>query len=110
MVACEFFDQLALERGRAITLSVVNRAPHPNAAKLFINRFLSREGQLALQTSGRPGENPNARRIDIAKEIVSPQNRLIEGGKYTDIKRDEWQDMSPIVKLAKQILSEGSEK
>lgn len=29
------------------TIGLVNRAPHPNAAKLFINWFLSREGQLA---------------------------------------------------------------
>ena len=31
------------------TLTLVNRAPHPNAAKVFINWLLSRKGQIALQ-------------------------------------------------------------
>ena len=31
------------------TLGLPSRAPHPNAAKVFINWFLSREGQIALQ-------------------------------------------------------------
>jgi ABC-type Fe3+ transport system substrate-binding protein len=32
------------------TLGIVNKAPHPNAAKVFINWFLSRDGQIALQS------------------------------------------------------------
>ena len=31
------------------TVTLVNRAPHPNAAKVFINWLLSRKGQIALQ-------------------------------------------------------------
>jgi len=31
------------------TLSLINRAPHPNAAKVLINWLLSREGQAAIQ-------------------------------------------------------------
>ncbi len=34
------------------TLSLINRAPHPNAAKLFINWLLSRDGQMAFQKYG----------------------------------------------------------
>ena len=30
-------------------IALINRAPHPNAAKVFINWFLSREGQIAYQ-------------------------------------------------------------
>ena len=31
------------------TVALVNRAPHPNAAKVFLNWFLSREGQSDFQ-------------------------------------------------------------
>ena len=34
------------------SLSYLNQAPHPNAAKVFINWFLSRRGQIALQKLG----------------------------------------------------------
>ena len=36
------------------TLGIPTRAPHPHAAKVFINWLLSREGQSALQKLGRP--------------------------------------------------------
>jgi ABC-type Fe3+ transport system substrate-binding protein len=48
-------------------LGIPSRAPHPNAAKVFINWFLSREGQMALQKFGRPDAH-NSRRIDISKD------------------------------------------
>jgi ABC-type Fe3+ transport system substrate-binding protein len=35
------------------TLGIPTRAPHPNAAKVFVNWLLSREGQIALQKLGR---------------------------------------------------------
>jgi iron(III) transport system substrate-binding protein len=59
------------------TLAVLSRAPHPNAAKVFINWFLSRDGQIALQKFGRPDAH-NSRRIDIPKEEVDAYNRLDE--------------------------------
>ena len=34
-------------------LAVFNKAPHPNAAKVFINWFLSREGQALSQKAVR---------------------------------------------------------
>jgi iron(III) transport system substrate-binding protein len=85
------------------TLTFVNRAPHPNAAKVFINWFLSREGQIALQKLGRPDAH-NSRRIDIPKDDVDPFNKLVEGKKYFDLARSEFQDLSPIFKLVKEVL------
>jgi iron(III) transport system substrate-binding protein len=90
------------------TLGLLKSAPHPNAAKVFINWFLSRKGQTALQTLGDPNEPPNSRRIDIPKEMVAPNNKLIEGRRYLDVTRPEWQDMAPIFKLARDII--GSRK
>lgn len=88
------------------TLSLFNRAPHPNAAKVFVNWFLSQEGQMALQELGNPDDPPNSRRIDIPKDRVSPSNKMVKGRKYLDILRPEWQDMTPIFKLAKEVMKE----
>ena len=85
------------------TLGLPTRAPHPNAAKVFINWFLSREGQIAMQKLGRPDAH-NSRRIDISKDDVDPYNRLDEGKKYFDLARPEFQDLSPIFKLVKEAL------
>jgi iron(III) transport system substrate-binding protein len=85
------------------TLGLPSRAPHPNAAKVFINWFLSREGQIALQKLGRPDAH-NSRRIDIPKDDVDPYNRLDQGKRYFDLARPEYQDLTPIFKLVKEVL------
>ena len=59
------------------TLSLLDRAPHPNAAKLYINWLLSKEGQLAWQMTGY-----SSARIDISKETVDLMNRIVDGVKY----------------------------
>jgi ABC-type Fe3+ transport system substrate-binding protein len=85
------------------TLGIASRAPHPNAAKLLVNWLLSREGQLAVQKLGRPDAH-NSRRIDIPKDDVDPYNRLEEGKKYLDLAKPEYQDLTPIFKLVKEVL------
>ena len=85
------------------TLGFPARAPHPNAARVFINWFLSREGQTALQKLGRPDAH-NSRRIDIAKDEVDEFNRLESGKKYFDLAKPEYQDLSAIFKLVKEVL------
>lgn len=91
-------------------LGYMNRAPHPNAAKVFANWFLSREGQMVLQRTGRPGDRPNSRRIDIPKDDVTPERRLMPGVKYLDINRPDWQDMAPIHNLGRSIMREITDK
>lgn len=59
------------------TVNFIDHAPHPNAAKLYINWLLSKEGQLAWQKSGY-----NSARVDISKDTVDPLNRLVEGVRY----------------------------
>lgn len=91
------------------SLSFLNNAPHPNAAKVFINWFLSRNGQIALQKIGRPSDPPNSRRIDIPKDDVPDDRRFVSRGRYLDVTRPEWQDMTPIFKLVREIMA-GREK
>jgi len=88
------------------SMSLIKGGPHPNAAKVFINWFLSRRGQLTLQSSkdlyGQPP--PGSRRIDIPKDMLAPEDRLIEGKSYFDVSRSEYADMTPFFKLAKEIM------
>ena len=87
------------------TLALVNRALHPNAAKVFINWLLSRRGQIALQKKLASAESPaDSLRIDIPKDDVPFQSRRLEGVKYLDTGRPEWIDMSPILALVNDAI------
>jgi iron(III) transport system substrate-binding protein len=92
------------------SLSLLNQAPHANAAKVFINWFLSRKGQIALQKLGDVDDPPNSRRIDIPKDDVPPTNRLAPEGKYFDVVKPEYADMKPIFDLAKEIMAANEAK
>jgi len=91
------------------SLGFMNQAPHPNAAKVFINWFLSRKGQIALQKLGDVDDPPNSRRIDIPKDDLPPDARMQPGVKYFDVVKPEYGDMKPIFDLAKEIMA-GVEK
>jgi iron(III) transport system substrate-binding protein len=91
------------------SMAYMNQAPHPNAAKLFLNWFLSRKGQIALQKLGDVDDPANSRRIDIPKDDIPPENRLQPGAKYFDVVKPEYGDMKPIFDLAKEIMA-GIEK
>jgi len=89
------------------TLAFPNRAPHPNAAKVFINWFLSREGQLALQKAMAKSEDsaPDSLRIDISKEDIPPQDRRIDRVQYLDLDLGERLEMEPILKVLNEVLA-----
>ena len=91
------------------SMGYMNQAPHPNAAKVFINWFLSRKGQIALQRLGDVDDPANSRRIDIPKDDIPPDSRLQPGVKYFDVVKPEYGDMKPIFDLAKEIMA-GVEK
>jgi iron(III) transport system substrate-binding protein len=65
-------------------LALINNAPHPNAAKVFINWFLSRDGQSVWQETMniKVDEPSDSMRVDIPKEKVSLSARREEGKKY----------------------------
>ena len=87
------------------TLALVNRAPHPNAAKVFINWLLSRKGQIALQKNMLDAENPtDSLRIDIPKDDVPLLNRRLDGMKYLDTGRPEWMEMKPVLDVMNEAL------
>src|SRR5207249_7223003 len=93
---------------QAGTLALLNRAPHASAAKVFINWFLSRDGQIALQKSlARSGaETADSRRIDIPKTDVKPENRRAAGVNYLDLdSKVEWTDMKPVLAIFEEALA-----
>src|SRR5215475_4853713 len=87
------------------TLGLVNRAPHPNAAKVFVNWLLSRKGQIALQKSTSTGESPaDSLRTDIPKDDVPYLNRRLDGIRYLDTGKPEWIEMKPIIEVVNEAL------
>jgi iron(III) transport system substrate-binding protein len=90
------------------TISFFNRAPHPNAAKVLINWFLSREGQSTmLEYAFKAGDSIDSLREDIPKEKVDPAGRRVPGISYLNTIRYEWiNNRKPIHELLKKALAE----
>jgi iron(III) transport system substrate-binding protein len=93
-------------------LGLVNKAPHPNAAKVFINWLLSRKGQIALQTELAKSDTPvDSLRIDIPKEMIPAEERRVEGAKYLILdSRPETLEMEPIFKVMEEGLAEARKR
>ena len=98
---------------RAKTLVLMNRAPHPNAAKVFLNWFLSREGQSDFQKIGAKILDAGAEgslRMDIPKDDIPLRNRLNPGVKYMPQWNPDYFDMKPIAKLISESQVEAGKK
>ncbi len=67
--------------GSGCCIQVYNRAPHSNAAKLFLNWFLSKEGQTAIHQV-TPGISRQSMREDIPPGNVPPTYRRVSGKQY----------------------------
>jgi iron(III) transport system substrate-binding protein len=93
------------------TLTLLKNAPHPNAAKVFINWYLSRRGQSALQKEmTKIADSPDSLRIDIPKDDVALDNRRVDGVKYMTMFRPEWTDMTPIYAVVNEALAEAEKR
>ena len=91
-------------------ISLITPAPHPNAARVFLNWFLSREGQTLFQElSVKSGQqNANSRRMDIPKDVIRPEYRLKEDLVYWENGPTVDQETAEATKLFKEILSRKS--
>jgi iron(III) transport system substrate-binding protein len=92
------------------TLSLLQNAPHPNAAKVFVNWLLSREGQTEVQKGrkGRPRTGSNSLRIDIPKNSLPEEIQRKDGVDYFDADDDNNADRRPADKLFNEIFSKPS--
>jgi iron(III) transport system substrate-binding protein len=89
-------------RGSASAITLVNRAPHPAAAKLFVNWFLSRRGQMVYQESH--GDRDSLR-VDIPKDKIPVGQRRIAGRKYFFVESPEFMDVKPAMKIIDDALA-----
>ena len=89
--------------GSSSVLALVNRAPHPNAARVFINWYLSRKGQALVQrvVNTMIVEDFDSMRVDIPKNNVMAQGKRIEGRRYQVI---GFRDPKPVLKLLDELL------
>jgi iron(III) transport system substrate-binding protein len=60
------------------SLMLINQAPHPNAAKVFVNWFLSRDGQTAYSTA----MTEPSRRTDVPRDHIPAYAIPRPDGKY----------------------------
>jgi iron(III) transport system substrate-binding protein len=88
-------------------MALLNRAPHPNAARVFINWFLSREAQDAHQRISVDHKGPvDSLRIDIPKDYIPLSDRRQDGVKYMDLDDQKVSDPNPPLQLIKDTLAD----
>ena len=96
-------DGVGLEAGGTM-LALMNKAPHPNAAKVLINWFLSREGQIAIQKTGPENAGQNSLREDIPKEHLRASLLRQKGVKYVRLWGAEVWDRESVTKFVGELV------
>jgi len=81
-----------------VNLMVFDRAPHPNAAKLFVNWCLSREGVAVISpSSGYPSQ-----RLDVSNDKFDP---ILVPGPRDVVPGEEYKlQQGPLMKLAAEMF------
>jgi len=101
----DWLKKPAVAPGGTSTMALLNRAPHPNAATVFINWLLSRKGQTTLQDVLNPtGRVYESMREDIPKDIIPTERRRQKGVDYIMMATPTRSDNVPPAKLLKQII------
>lgn len=67
-------------------LALIDNPAHPNAAKLFINWLLSKEGITVYTRAG----DIHSRRLDVPTDFLSPEIVRLPGVKYFDTEKEEF--------------------
>ena len=96
-------DGVGLEAGGTM-ITLANRAPHPNAAKVMINWFLSREGQTAVQKGVPNDPGANSLREDISKDELPSWRQRVNGAKYVRLWGPEVWDRDAVRNLVNETL------
>ena len=101
----------AISAGNMGSIVLPSQPPHPNAARVFVNWLLSREGQTALQrTANTPTNSEESLRTDIPKDMVRSEVRRVDGVKYILVDKPEYMDMTPIQDIVEKALAQAKKK
>jgi ABC-type Fe3+ transport system substrate-binding protein len=95
----------AISSGSNGSIALMNQGPHPNAARLFVNWLLSREGQVSFQRVMNSADLlVESMRVDIAKDPIPAPQRRVSGVKYIIMDTPERSNQEPVNKLLKEII------
>jgi len=84
-------------------LVLMNRHPHPNAARVFINWYLSQEGQIVFRQANAHELRVSSLREDLPAEILPPLAVRRKDKEYVWINRPDWMEFAPIQKLLEDL-------
>ena len=100
-------ESRAISAGNMGSVILPTQAPHPNAARVFVNWLLSREGQTALQrATNTPHNSEESLRTDIPKDMVRSELRRVDGVKYLLVDKPEYIDMAPIYDIVEKAMAQ----
>ncbi len=104
-------ESRAISAGNMGSIVLPSQPPHPNAARVFVNWLLSREGQTALQrVANTPNNSEESLRTDIPKDMVRSEVRRVDGVKYLLVDKPEYMDMAPIQDIVEKAWAQGKKK
>ncbi len=82
-------------------VGIVNRAPHPNAARVFINWLLTKEGQNLWSRA----ELTQSSRLDVPTDFLPPEKTRVPGIKYLWSEKEDFLLQQPEqAKAAREIF------
>jgi iron(III) transport system substrate-binding protein len=84
-------------------LVLINQHPHPYGARVFINWYLSLEGQTAFLQANTDELRVGSLRDDLPAELLPPLARRRKDKDYIWINRPEWMDFKPIHNLLEEL-------
>ena len=86
------------------SLSIMNRAPHPEATKVFVNWLLSREGQTHFQTLFLRIDPMFSLREDVPVDPVLQPYRPRPGDKFMPVYRAEFRELEGAFKVIGEAM------
>jgi len=95
-------DGVGLEAGGTM-IALGNKGPHPNAAKVLVNWFLSREGQMAVQIPQGNEAAYNSLRDDIPKDHLAASAQRQKAVNYIRLWGPSVWDRSAITDLVNEM-------
>jgi iron(III) transport system substrate-binding protein len=98
-----FKEGARIAAGGTGSVSIFNKAAHPNAAKLFVNWWLSKEGQMTVQKADPLDQSL---RIDIPNDEIAPETRRLPNVEYDfiDSQAEIVSNEGEMLSFMKQVL------